>query len=164
MIINGLNIIMTKIMKQDIDKAIVERFNQLKPLIIKQNEELRSMVNMEVDQFNDGYNAAQAGKEVSDCPHYDFDTDNWKIGFAWCSFAKLNAEITRLQSELAAEREKHRWISVEEQLPEQDSVVIVKNSGTVCIGWLEDGMWWGFPRKLNGITDWMPLPQPPVAK
>lgn len=53
--IDGLEIVMTKHIKSEIDKELKKRFEELKPDIAKRYEELLNMRNMETDQFNDGF-------------------------------------------------------------------------------------------------------------
>ena len=93
--IDGLEIVMTKHIKSEIDKELKKRFEELKPDIAKRYEELLNMRNMEADQFNDGFNDARAGKLETDHPHYDFDTDNWRLGFAWGMFEPMKEKLAR---------------------------------------------------------------------
>ena len=97
--IDGLEIVMTKQMQKMIDKELKKRFEELKPDIAKRYEELLNMRNMETDQFNDGFNDARAGKLETDHPHYDFDTDNWRLGYAWGMFEPMKEEIKKLSTE-----------------------------------------------------------------
>ena len=70
-------------------------------------------------------------------------------------------------------KEQHRWIPVEERLPEEDVIVLVTVSGfyshftfsnTIELGNLcSDGSWFieGYPDWDNPeVTAWMPLPEP----
>ena len=93
--IDGLEIVMTKHIKSEIDKELKKRFEELKPDIAKRYEELLNMRNMETDQFNDGFNDARAGKLETDHPHYDFDTDNWRLGYAWGMFEPMKEKLAR---------------------------------------------------------------------
>jgi len=93
--IDGLEIVMTKHIKSEIDKELKKRFEELKPDIAKRYEELLNMRNMETDQFNDGFNDARAGKLETDHPHYDFDTDNWRLGYAWGVFEPMKEKLAR---------------------------------------------------------------------
>lgn len=93
--IDGLEIVMTKHIKSEIDKELKKRFEELKPDIAKRYEELLNMRNMETDQFNDGFNDARAGKLETDHPHYDFDTDNWILGYAWGVFEPMKEKLSR---------------------------------------------------------------------
>ena len=104
--IDGLEIVMTKQIKSEIDKELKKRFEELKPDIAKRYEELLNMRNMEADQFNDGFNDARAGKLETDHPHYDLDTDNWRLGYAWGMFEPMKEENNKLRAELAALREQ----------------------------------------------------------
>jgi len=81
--IDGIEFVLTKHMRKMIDEEIKSRFKKLMPEIVKKYEELLKQRNMEADQFNDGFLAAREGKSESDCPHYNFDTDNWRLGYAW---------------------------------------------------------------------------------
>ena len=91
--IDGLEIVMTKHIKSEIDKELKKRFEELKPDIAKRYEELLNMRNMETDQFNDGFNDARAGKLETDHPHYDLDTDNWRLGYAWGMFEPMKEKL-----------------------------------------------------------------------
>jgi len=93
--IDGLEIVMTKQMQKMIDKELKKRFNEMKPDIAKRYEELLNMRNMETDQFNDGFNDARAGKLETDHPHYDLDTDNWRLGYAWGMFEPMKEKLAR---------------------------------------------------------------------
>ena len=93
--IDGLEIVMTKQMQKMIDKELKKRIEELKPELATRYEELLNMRNMETDQFNDGFNDARAGKLETDHPHYDFDTDNWRLGFAWGMFEPMKEKLAR---------------------------------------------------------------------
>lgn len=80
----------------------------------------------------------------------------------------IEAAISALE-----EQEQHRWIPVEERLPEEDVIVLVTVSGfyshftfsnTIELGNLcSDGSWFieGYPDWDNPeVTAWMPLPEP----
>ena len=58
----------------------------------------------EVAQFNDGYEAAKAGKSSDDQPSYEVDRDQWYVGYAWFQWRK--AILDRLAK---AERELACW-------------------------------------------------------
>ena len=87
----------------------------------------------------------------------------------------LNFEKTdsyRLLEKLNAEERKNRWISVEEQLPEDDVLVLVTVSGiynaltfanAIQIGAYDMDRWFieGYEDWNNpNVTAWMPLPEP----
>ena len=115
--IDGLEIVMTKHIKSEIDKELKKRFEELKPDIAKRYEELLNMRNMETDQFNDGFNDAIAGKSEEEHPHYDFDTDNWRLGYAWGIFEPNKIKIAKLQARIAQlEAERDEWHKDAERL------------------------------------------------
>ena len=93
--IDGLEIVMTKHIKSEIDKELKKRFEELKPELAKRYEELLNMRNMETDQFNDGFNDARDGKDESEHPHYDLDTDNWRLGYAWGMFEPMKDKLAK---------------------------------------------------------------------
>ena len=93
--IDGLEIVMTKQIKKMIDKELKKRFEELKPELATRYEELLNMRNMEADQFNDGFNDARAGKLETDQPHYDLDTDNSRLGYAWGMFEPMKEKLAR---------------------------------------------------------------------
>lgn len=93
--IDGLEIVMTKQMQKMIDKELKKRFEELKLELATRYEELLNMRNMEADQFNDGFNDARAGKLETDHPHYDLDTDNWRLGYAWGMFEPMKEKLAR---------------------------------------------------------------------
>lgn len=83
---------------------------------------------------------------------------------------RLQARITELEAEVTRLRGANRWISVEERLPESETVVIVydRAKDIVCEGYLSseaggwcENTWW--LRRLHNVTHWMPkvLPEPP---
>jgi hypothetical protein len=77
----------------------------------------------------------------------------------------LKSKVTRLQSELDAEREKHRWIPVEERLPDEGKDVIVGGrnfTGCMSLDYGGTTLWRNSVGWLYAdITHWQPLPQPP---
>ena len=93
--IDGLEIVMTKQMQKMIDKELKKRIEELKPELATRYEELLNMRNMEADQFNDGFNDARAGKLETDHPHYDLDTDNWRLGYAYGMFEPMKEKLAR---------------------------------------------------------------------
>ena len=93
--IDGLEIVMTKQMQKMIDKELKKRFEELKLELATRYEELLNMRNMEADQFNDGFNDARAGKLETDHPHYDLDTDNWRLGYAYGMFEPMKEKLAR---------------------------------------------------------------------
>ena len=104
--IDGLEIVMTKQMQKMIDKELKKRFEELKPELATRYEELLNMRNMEADQFNDGFNDARAGKLETDQPHYDLDTDNWRLGYAWGMFEPMKEKLARERQVSDAEIEE----------------------------------------------------------
>lgn len=79
----------------------------------------------------------------------------------------------KLLKQLNEEQRKHRWIPVEERLPEEDDIVLVTVSGlynhitfsdAIQLGILcANGEWFieGYPEWDNpDVTAWMPLPGP----
>lgn len=104
--IDGLEIVMTKQMQKMIDKELKKRFEELKLELATRYEELLNMRNMEADQFNDGFNDARAGKLETDHPHYDLDTDNWRLGYAWGMFEPMKEKLARERQVSDAEIEE----------------------------------------------------------
>jgi hypothetical protein len=79
---------------------------------------------------------------------------------------ELGKECTYLTTELAAEREAHRWIPVSEKLPEDENEVLVILGGKIfpMIGfYLEREKGWYLEPYNNNCspTHWQPLPEPP---
>jgi DnaJ-class molecular chaperone len=145
--IDGLEIVMTKQIKKMIDKELKKRFEELKPELATRYEELLNMRNMEADQFNDGFNDARAGKLETDHPHYDLDTDNWRLGYAYGMFepmkeklarerqvsdalnariAELEAEIDQLTAHDATERQ-------DDKLPEREVCEACGGDGSILL-------------------------------
>ena len=86
------------------------------------------------------------------------DERNW--------FSQIHSQpyslVCELLSRLAELRERDRWISVEEKLPERDGFIMCAVRGLDyavphfhTIGGLKIG---------NQVTHWRPLPAPPEAK
>ena len=82
-------------------------------------------------------------------------------------------EQGNMLKELNEEQCKHRWIPVEERLPEEDTIVLLTVSGLYsCITFSDaielgnlcsDGEWFieGYPDWDDpNVTAWMPLPEP----
>jgi hypothetical protein len=63
-------------------------------------EQLVKLRNMEIDQFNAGFEAARDGKPESDHPNYDIDTDDWLPGYAWGAFEPMKQRIAELEKDL----------------------------------------------------------------
>ena len=56
----------------------------------------------------------------------------------------------------------HRWISVEERLPEKHEGVIVHcNDGFLTLMCYDGRDWQWNGKRDNSVTHWMPLPEPP---
>lgn len=96
------------------------------------------------------------------CPQYE------RRGLYTCALVKLGALdiIEALTAENAALRERTRWISVEERLPDAQQRVITRRDivGT-SVGWLIWGMWMtDLGPSAGRVTHWMPLPEPPVPE
>ena len=43
----------------------------------------------ELEQFNAGYDAFEAGEPIENCPSFEPDTDEWRIGWAWAQYHTL---------------------------------------------------------------------------
>lgn len=88
---------------------------------------------------------------------------------------------TGLMHEAATEIERmrsdRRWISVEERLPEEDQCVMVWTGRSVQVAWREHQPHYIVPKTIwtfgddvdkgcppQGISHWMPLPEPPEVK
>lgn len=57
------------------------------------------------------------------------------------------------------------WISVKDKLPHLSTDVLMWQKGVIIprIGFYVDGSWWDFwsDRRVQNVTHWMPLPEPP---
>lgn len=63
------------------------------------------------------------------------------------------------------------WISVKDRLPEMNKTVLIVRSGSVEIGFYNakdkrfyvpnESAFDGWPIPVDGVTHWMPLPEPP---
>lgn len=65
------------------------------------------------------------------------------------------------------EREKHRWISVDAALPEDECrYLTLQEGGCVAILFYQsDGTWMDLLElRTRQVTHWMPLPEPPKDK
>ena len=57
-----------------------------------------------------------------------------------------------------------RWVSVTENLPSDDGVVLVAAAGEAWVGYLEDNQWRDLDAMpLPGVTHWSELPQAPAG-
>ena len=86
-------------------------------------------------------------------------------------FATPSNLVENPLAELAAVKESNRWISVEERLPESETVVIVydRAKDIVCEGYLSseaggwcENTWW--LRRLQNVTHWTPKVLPDAPK
>ena len=80
--------------------------------------------------------------------------------------AKRYAELLdKTEDELNAERVNIGWISVEERLPEEDTIVLVWCGEYAVYNYLRDDMWYtgycDISTDDGGVTHWMPLPEAP---
>ena len=70
------------------------------------------------------------------------------------------SQVGKMLKRLNEEQRKHRWIPVEERMPEDESEVLVSiNTGHVFTGYYEDGEWY-IPVEPDYPIAWMPLPEP----
>ena len=75
---------------------------------------------------------------------------------------KLRGELLaweRMVGTLLAEREKYRWVSVEEELPEKGNHVLVFYDDEQFVNRLDDNGYWDYYPAQP--THWMPLPKLP---
>lgn len=71
-------------------------------------------------------------------------------------------QIEHDQKEIAALREKRRWISVTEKTPEYDMPQLALNAdGDALIANYAYGEWFDTWGQDVEVTHWMPLPEPP---
>jgi len=101
---------------------------------------------------------------------------------------KIEKMFRDLQSALASEREKHKWIPVSEKLPENGQTVLILHYGECGMATFDgnpeniDGdsfypsfcfetsrWWWDENNYCNGSDDdcpthWQPLPEPPESE
>ena len=72
------------------------------------------------------------------------------------------SETGKLLKVLGEERKKHRWIPVEERLPENlTPVIICRKNGKVEQGQLSVNGWWKvYGTNIKCVVAWMPLPEP----
>lgn len=115
--------------------------------------------NEEVDQFNEGYVAGEKGglDPFNDQPHYEPDHDSWRNGYYAGSY-------DRLTRELAALKERTRWILVGERLPIEPGYVLAVVQGDDEVCWYNpETQKFGY-FDVDWITHWMPLPESPEEK
>lgn len=110
--------------------------------------------------------------------------------FVYGKLLELETEIKKLQAENAELKKRSQWISVDDELPEFNTVVLVKVYRERGVTWSEadylctsklsqvarhcgenspiDSRWYVFPSGGNEITKevthWMPLPTPPEGE
>ncbi len=100
--------------------------------------------------------------------------EEWQklCGWASCKVYQIISDaadaIERLTAENAALREKQRWITVTERLPDDDATVLTYKNGILEVqkyekgrnGWICNGWFWS----LANVTHWMPLPEAPEGE
>ena len=76
--------------------------------------------------------------------------------------AKANCLLAKRIEELEKELEHYRWIPVEEQIPVDDTDVIVfKSGGIIDIAYWNGYAWRSFDSNYTlNVLAWMPLPDP----
>ncbi len=88
------------------------------------------------------------------------------------NFEIMSKRLIEKENELAAEKEKHRWIPVTERLPEDiTDVLVVFDNGEVEIGyhkknplaWRVQGEYWR-GEFYSAITHWKSLPEAPASE
>lgn len=96
-----------------------------------------------------------------------------KLNEAWCNYrGKCSTEVLHALAFALRWCDQHpAWISVDDELPPKDYIlpdmsidVLVTNGNYICKscydysigGWLDDDF-----MRLDNITHWMPMPQPP---
>lgn len=77
------------------------------------------------------------------------------------------AENARLRAELAAEKEKHRWIPVTERLPKKNDHCIVAIADSIGV-WVDARYYRqepvGWDLYSSKAICWQPLPEPPETQ
>lgn len=84
-------------------------------------------------------------------------------------WARENIEATKVELaclEMAKYLQEERWISVEDELPEEGDMVLVALKNRIMTitttSYCVDGEWYDYGNKIHGgVTHWMPLPNPP---
>ena len=81
----------------------------------------------------------------------------------------LESRIEQLETELAALRERTRWISVQERLPgHEDEVITLTDGDYPEISIFYNGKFtfrdYGYSSEVQGVTHWQPIPDGPEVK
>lgn len=94
----------------------------------------------------------------------------WKLmeyentGFSPAQITEMCDLYNEKCAELAEEKEKHRWIPVDEMLPEEGIMVLVscksKNGSENINRAYHAGGFWHGSGSMSGVLAWMPLPEP----
>lgn len=75
---------------------------------------------------------------------------------------KAESYIEKLEKQLA--KKQPEWISVEDRLPEKkdELCLVYRKGGNICLSvhYCETNHYWSY----DGVTHWMPLPEPPKPK
>ena len=76
--------------------------------------------------------------------------------------------IVALAEEIEGYRKQSEWISVDERLPEEDTIVLVWCGEVSVYNYLHNDLWYtGYcyiTTSEGGVTHWMPLPEAPKMK
>ena len=107
------------------------------------------------------------GKYTYVCNDDGSDQHALRYGERWRDLVGDGFVLAMAQKIKKLEQAQPKWISVEDKLPDNHSYVLVLgHGGTQFISLFTNNRFYrqSASKRLDGVTDWMPLPQQPEVK
>ncbi len=77
--------------ERDAARDEIERLSTTLKSLEDTHAETVAYVRNETQQFNEGYEAFGRGESNDNAPHYDYDYDQWLVGWVWAQYVHVEA-------------------------------------------------------------------------